>query len=167
MSERQGYPVVWKDRKLIATDLTDDLKWKYTVWLFNDMLDNAAKRMSRNAYNQFEKKLTVNPPEWTSVPDDTVVASFTKLVAWRQLMRLILDLPTLEEDPLNGMSDDELAEMIASKEPQEGKPQSDLTRAMNRIQDAADPKVQKGGPGSPRPEAEKEPTPPSATSQSA
>lgn len=160
--EREGYPVFWKDRKLIATDLTDELKAKYTQALFSEMRNDAAFRMSRNDFNLFEKKLVINPPEWTSICDDVVIASFTRPKMWQILMRLILDLKTLEDDPVDGMSDEELIEFVDAKKNED----SDLSAAMRRIVDNSDPKATKGGHGSPRPEAESDSSPPSAENRS-
>lgn len=158
-----GYPVRWRGRKLTASDLTDDLKNGYCVWLYNYMLDNARERMTVNAYRAYENQLTAAPPEWTSLPDRSVLAALdpnnTRREPKRQLTRMILGLKLPEDDPEAGMSEEELDELIAEKS---ADPDSDLNRAMRLVREGADPKARRGEPGSPPREAESEPTPLSA-----
>jgi hypothetical protein len=158
----QGYPVEWRGRKFVASDLTDELKERYCAWLYNHLLDNARARKSASDYLRYENRLTAAPPEWTSLPDDATLASLDKLPGRRQLLRLILSLKP-ETDP-DGMSDAEMDELIREKEADPG---SDLKRAMNLIRDRADPKAKRAGGGSPARTDESAPTPPSATTPSA
>jgi len=154
----ETYPVTWRGETYHASDLTDDIKHRYCVALYGHLLDNARKFKTAKDYLDFDRKLTANPPEWTSLPGWDVLESFNTQWGQRQLMRLVLGI---DKDT---MGDDELDEMVKAKEAEPG---SDLNRAMALIREAADPKARKGGPGSPRPEAGSELTPPSATNPSA
>lgn len=122
------------------------------------MLENAKRYKTAKEYLEFDRKLTASPPEWTSLPDTSVLESLSKQNGQTELVRLILGIDR------EMMSDDEFDEMIAEKEKDDA---SDLNRAMRLIRENSDPKVQKGERGSRRPEAESEPTQASATSQSA
>lgn len=155
------YPIEWRGETIYASDLTDELKFKYCQFLFDQMLVNAAKYMTPARYLKFEKKLTAAPPEWTSIADDDVIASLDKPYGVRLIVRVILDRSTDKKSD-KYMSDDEVDELIAEK----ASPTSDLTIAMNRIRENADPKASRGEPSSPRQKDASEHTQPSATSQS-
>lgn len=157
------YEIRWRGEVYHASDLTDGLKAKYCVWLYNHMLANARRYKTAADYLAFDRKLTASPPEWTSLPGLDVLESFNTAAGRRQLIRLILDLPAVEDDPERGMTDADLDEMVTAKEAEQG---SDLERAMALIRDAADPKAPRGGRSSPAPAAGSAPTPPSATSRS-
>lgn len=158
-----GYPVVWRGRKFVASDLTDGLKAAFCKWLYNHMLDNARERMTYNAYQRYENKLTAAPPEWTT-DGEVVIAAFTQLKPRRQLIRLILAVKTPDEDAEIGMSDDELDRLIMEKEADQT---SDFVRAMNQIKENMDPKASRAVHGSAVPAAENEPTLPSVVATSA
>lgn len=155
------YEVKWRGETYYASDLTDELKFKYCQWLFDHMLENAAKYMEAARYLRFEKKLMASPPEWTSIGDESVIASLEKEPGIRAMIRVILDVSANEKHE-NYLSEDDLTAMLTEKAAET----SDLSRAMKRIKENADPKAQSGGPGSPRPVAETEPTQASATNQS-
>lgn len=152
------YEVKWRGETYYASDLTDDLKFKYCQWLYGHMLENAKRFKTARDFLEFDRKLTASPPEWTSLPDHAVLESLGKEPGQAALMRLILNLDKEK------MSDDDFNEMVEQKQKDET---SDLNLAMKLIREDADSKVQKGGVGSLRPEAESEPTQASAMSQSA
>ncbi len=154
----EKYPVKWRGETYYASDLTDGLKFKYCQWLYGFMLDNARKFKTAVQYLEFDRRLTANPPEWTSIASAEVLESFKEAAGQRQILRLILDL---DED---AMSDADLAEMTTAKDIDEA---SDLNTALKIIRENADPKPQPGEAGLPRPAAESEPLPPSAMSPSA
>lgn len=152
-----GYPVEWRGRKFTARDMTDKMKFAFCVWAFDHMLENARQRMSWNQFNAFQKLLVAAPPEWTSLADPDIIAILGRVPGKTKMMRLVLGVPT-EDD----MSAEDFDAMLLEK----ATPTSDLTLAMKRIKEDSDPKAQRGELGSPRPEAEGEPTPPSAESPS-
>ena len=154
----ETYEIRWRGEVYHAGDLTDEKKNRYCVELYRHMLDNARKVKSAKDYMEFDRKLIANLPEWTSLPSWDVLESLNTKWGEKTLMRIILDI---DRDVMN---DDELDEMVKEKEADQT---SDLNIAMKLIKEAADPKAPKGGPGSPRPKAENEPTPASAMSQSA
>lgn len=154
----ETYEIKWRGEVYHASDLTDERKNRYCRELYGHMLENAKRFKNAKDYMEFDRKLTANPPEWTSLPSWDVLESFNTEWGKRQLMRVILGLD------VDQMPDGELDELVADKE---ADPNSDLNRAMALIQEASDPKVQRGERGSPRPKAASEPTPHSATSQSA
>lgn len=151
------YEVKWRGETYFASDLTDALKFKYCQWLYGYMLENAKRYKTAKEFLEFDRKLTASPPEWTSVPDASVLESLGREPGQLQLMRLVLNL---DQD---AMSDADFNEMIEEKEKDAN---SDLNRAMKLIREDSDPKAPKGGGGSPRPAAESEPTPRSATNPS-
>lgn len=153
----EGFKINWQGRKLIARPMTDKMKEKYGVWAYNQMLRNARQRMDWNQYMAYENRLTAKPPEWTSIPDPSILSLLDTPAGGHQYIRIVMDLSEDVADD-NYMSDDELKEMLAEKTD----PNCDLMRAMKQIGALNDPKAPKGGPGSPRPEEGKEPTPPSA-----
>jgi len=159
----ETYEIRWRGEVYHASDLTDEIKHKYCVWLYNHMLANAAKFMGLRDYQRFQRELLANPPEWTSLGDREVIASFgpedkPNLEAHMALNRLILGIDK------DAMSDEELMEMVNEKA---ADPTSDFSRAMNLIKENSDPKASKGGTGLPRPKEGSEPTQASATNQSA
>lgn len=155
------YPIKWRGETFYASDLTDELKFKYCQWLFDDMLANAAKFMSAARYLKFEKKLAAAPPEWTSLGDESVIASLERESGLRAMVRIILGRSFDPDDELY-LSDDDLTALLEDKKDET----SDLSRALRRIKENADPKASGGERGSPRQAEEKEPTQHSATSQS-
>lgn len=154
----EKYEIKWRGETYYASDLTDEIKRKYCVWLVNHMLDNARKVKTAADYLIFDRKLMANLPEWTSgVATEDVLESFKTMAGQLHLMRLVLDIDA------DLMTDAELQEFVNQKEADEA---SDLNRAMKLIKEAADPKVQRGDHSSPRPTAANGPMPRSATSQS-
>ena len=151
------YEVKWRGETYHASDLTDELKFRYCQWLYGHMLENAKRYKTAAQYLEFDRKLTASPPEWTSLPDPEVLQSLGKPPGQKALMRIILNLDS------DAMNDADFDEMIAAKEADET---SDLKRAMKLIKEDADPKAQRGEPGSPRPMVASEPMQPSATNQS-
>lgn len=154
----ETYEIRWRGEVYHAGDLTDEKKNRYCVELYGHLLENARKFKTAKDYMEFDRKITANPPEWTSLPSWDVLESLNSAWGHKTLMRIILDIGK------DVMTDDELDEMVKEKEAESG---SDLNTAMKLIKEAADPKVPRGGHGSPRPEAGKEPTQASAMSQSA
>lgn len=153
------YEIEWRGETYHASDLTDELKKKYCKWLYRHMLTNAREYKTAAEFAEFDRKLTTNPPKWTSLPEHwDVIESFTTPEGAIALARLILGIK------VEVMNDEELNEMIREKEKD---PLSDYCVAMRQIKESADPKVQRGGHGSPAPADAKEPTPHSVTSQSA
>lgn len=150
----QTYEIRWREEVYHASDLTDEIKHKYCVELYGHLLGNARKFKSAKDYMEFDRKITANPPEWTSIPGWDVLESLNTKWGERLLMRLVLGIGK------DAMTDEELDEMVKEKE---ADPTSDLNIAMKLIKENADPKAPRGGPGSPRPKADSEPTPASAT----
>lgn len=157
-----SYPVKWRNRKLAGTLLTDEKKAEFSAFVFNHLLDEAARRMAPTRYMKFERRLTADPPEWTSLPDDAIAAVLNKPGPQRQLYRVVFGLSADPADEAY-MSDEDLDAMVAEK----ADPKSDLRRVMTMVLGGSDPLAPRGEPGSPRPEAASGPTPPSATSPSA
>ena len=153
----ERYPIEWRCETYYAREMTDDLKHKYCLWLYRHTLKNAQNWMNAKDYLAFERRLTVNPPEWTSVAHPDVIESFNTTAGCLRLFRLAIDVS--EE----AMSDEELNEMVTEKEKD---PTSDFNIAMKLIRENADPKAKRGGHGSPAPEDVNGHTPLSATNPS-
>lgn len=159
----ETYEIRWRGETYHASDLTDEIKHKYCKWLVDHMLENAAKYKTLRDYQRFERELMTNPPEWTSLGDREVIASFgppekPHAPAHMALNRLILGIDK------DAMTDDEFIEMVNEKA---ADPFSDFSRAMNMIKEKSDPKASRGETGLPRPKDDSEHTQASATSQSA
>lgn len=157
----EGIRFTWQGRKFVARPTTDKMKERYGVWAFNQMLRNARARMDWNQYRTFENRLAAKPPEWTSLADESILAILNTAAGARQFIRITLDLSEDANDE-SYMSDEELDQLIA----EETDTGCAFMRAMKQIGELSDPKAQKGGVGSPRPEAASEPTPPSAEATS-
>lgn len=158
----ETYEIRWRGEVYHANDLTDEIKHKYCVWLLNHMLANAAKYKTLRDYQRFERELMSNPPEWTSLGDREVIASFgpedkPNLPAHMALNRLILGIDK------DAMPDDEFIQMVNEKA---ADPTSDFNRAMNMIKERSDPKAERGETGSPRQKDESEHTQAYVTNQS-
>lgn len=150
-----GHPVRWRGQTLYLSDRTDRVKFAYCSWVANRTLDNARKVLRADLYYEFERRVMAHLPQWTSVPDGAVVASFQEPDAMRQLVRLHLDAA---EDEL---PDAELDALIAEKS---ADPDSDYSRALKLIGETADPKASGASSGSRAPTVASEPTPSSAGS---
>lgn len=129
---KAGHPVVWRDQTLYLSDRTDKVKAEYCRFVVNRSLDNARRTLRADHYYEFERRALAHLPQWTTVPDGEVVASFKEPDAMRTLVRLHLDA-TPEELP-----DSEIDELIRVKE---ADPDSDYSRALRLIGEQADPKA--------------------------
>jgi len=129
---KAGHPVEWRGRTLYLSDRTDGVKQAYCRWVANRLLDNARKALRADHYYDFERRVMGHLPQWTTVPDGEVVASFREPDAMRQLVRLHLDATP------DDLPDAEIDELIRAKE---ADPDSDYSRALKLIAEQADPKA--------------------------